>query len=238
MSKLILIRHGQSKWNVENKFTGWVDVDLSLKGEQEARESGALINNLNIKIDKSFTSYLLRAIKTLEIALKTMKNENKYEKAWELNERHYGALTGLNKDETKKKIGEEKFKIYRRSWNIAPPKMLDDDDNKKNFGELNLKIPKEKIPSSESLEDTYKRVVPYYENKVIGHLKLNKNVIISAHGNSLRALCKYLFNISNEKINKLEIPTGNPFLINLDKELKIKNFRYLNKERSKEVIDI
>ena len=116
--------------------------------------------------------------------------------------------------------------------------MLDDDDNKKNFGELNLKIPKEKIPSSESLEDTYKRVVPYYENKVIGHLKLNKNVIISAHGNSLRALCKYLFNISNEKINKLEIPTGNPFLINLDKELKIKNFRYLNKERSKEVIDI
>ncbi len=103
MSKLILIRHGQSKWNVENKFTGWVDVDLSLKGEQEARESGALINNLNIKIDKSFTSYLLRAIKTLEIALKTMKNENKYEKAWELNERHYGALTGLNKDETKKK---------------------------------------------------------------------------------------------------------------------------------------
>ena len=145
MSRLILIRHGQSKWNAENKFTGWVDVDLSENGEREAKISGELIKNLNIKIDMSYTSFLKRAVRTLEIVLQYIDAENNYNKSWELNERHYGALTGLNKDETKK-IRRKKFKLYRRSWDIAPPEIKDNDENLKLFSPLNIGIPKDKIP--------------------------------------------------------------------------------------------
>ena len=238
MSRLILIRHGQSKWNAENKFTGWVDVDLSENGEREAKISGELIKNLNIKIDISFTSFLKRAVRTLEIVLQYIDTENNYNKAWELNERHYGALTGLNKDETKKRLGEKKFKLYRRSWDIAPPKIKDNDQNLKLFSPLNIAIPKDKIPVTESLKDTYNRVLPFYEKFIKKNLELDKNIIISAHGNSLRALCKYLFKISDEKINNLEIPTGNPLEIEFNNDFSIKKYQYLDSSRKKEVLNI
>ena len=236
MSKLILTRHGQSVWNADNKFTGWVDVDLSDKGREEAKKSGELFNKLNIKIDISYTSYLKRAIETLTIILKSIGLTMKFNTAWELNERHYGSLTGLNKEETKKKIGEEQFKRYRRSWDIAPPPMAKDSKYLENFSPLNGGIPQNKIPLTESLKNTYDRVVPYYDIEINKNLKNGKNILISAHGNSLRALCKYLFKISDTKINELEIPTGNPLIIEFDNQLKIQKYYYLDDTRAKNII--
>ena len=236
MSKLILTRHGQSVWNAENRFTGWVDVDLSEIGIQEAQKSGQLIKNLNINIDKSYTSFLKRAIKTLEIVLQENNLNLELNTSWEINERHYGSLTGLNKEETKKKIGEDQFKKYRRSWNIAPPPMVENDKNQLLFSPLNLSIPKEKIPFTESLKDTYLRVISFYESTIKPDLQKNKNILIAAHGNSLRALCKKLFNISDQKINELEIPTGNPLVVEFNKNLKVTNINYLDKTRDRIVI--
>ena len=236
MSKLILTRHGQSVWNADNKFTGWVDVDLSDKGREEAKKSGELLTKLNIKIDISYTSYLKRAIETLTIILKSIGLSMKFNTAWELIERHYGSLTGLNKEETKKKIGEEQFKRYRRSWDIAPPPMAKDSKYLENFSPLNGGIPQNKIPFTESLKSTYERVIPYYDIEINKNLKNGKNILISAHGNSLRALCKYLFKISDTKINELEIPTGNPLIIEFDNQLKIQNYYYLDDSRSKNII--
>ena len=236
MSKLILTRHGQSVWNADNKFTGWVDVDLSDKGREEAKKSGELLNKLNIKIDISYTSYLKRAIETLTIILKSIGLTMKFNTAWELNERHYGSLTGLNKEETKKKIGEEQFKRYRRSWDIAPPPMAKDSKYLENFSPLNGGIPQNKIPLTESLKSTYERVVPFYDIEINKNLKNGKNILISAHGNSLRALCKYLFKISDTKINELEIPTGNPLIIEFDNKLKIQKYYYLDDTRAKNII--
>ena len=236
MSKLILTRHGQSIWNAENRFTGWVDVDLSEKGILEAQKSGELIKNLNIQIDVSYTSFLKRAIKTLTTILKKNRLELKFNTSWEINERHYGSLTGLNKEETKKKIGEEQFKKYRRSWDISPPPMSENDSNHSLFSPLNASIPTGMIPFTESLKDTYERVIPYYEKEIKRHVAENKNVLISAHGNSLRALCKYLFKISDNKINELEIPTGNPLVIEFEPDLKINEYFYLDKNRSKSII--
>ena len=236
MSKLILTRHGQSIWNAENRFTGWVDVDLSKKGILEAQISGELIKNLDIKIDVSYTSFLKRAIKTLTTILKENDLDLKFNTSWELNERHYGSLTGLNKEETKKKVGEEQFKKYRRSWDTQPPPIAENDKNHSLFSPLNASIPLGMIPFTESLKDSYKRVIPYYENEIQKHIKENKNVLISAHGNSLRALCKYLFKISDQKINELEIPTGNPLVIEFNANLKIENYYYLDKSRSKTII--
>ena len=236
MSKLILTRHGQSIWNAENRFTGWVDVDLSDKGVKEAEKSGELIKKLNTKIDISYTSYLKRAIKTLTTILQKNNLEIKFNTAWQLNERHYGSLTGLNKDKTKKEIGEEQFKKYRRSWDIPPPPMIENDKNQSLFSPLNASIPVGMIPFTESLKDTYKRVIPYYEKEIQKHIKESKNVLISAHGNSLRTLCKYLFKISDEKINELEIPTGNPLIIEFDNNLEIKKYNYLDETRAKTII--
>jgi len=236
MTKLILIRHGQSVWNAENRFTGWVDVDLSDKGVLEAEKSGQIIKDLNIKIDISYTSYLKRAVKTLTTILKKNGLELKFNTAWQLNERHYGSLTGLNKEETKKKIGEEQFKKYRRSWDVAPPLMAKDSSYLKNFSPLNGGIPKNKIPLTESLKNTYERVIPFYDIEINKNLKNGKNILISAHGNSLRALCKYLFKISDTKINELEIPTGNPLIIEFDNQLKIQKYYYLDDSRAKDII--
>ena len=236
MTKLILTRHGQSVWNAENRFTGWVDVDLSNNGIQEAEKSGQLIKELKIKIDVSYTSYLKRAIKTLTTILKINNLELKFNTAWQLNERHYGSLTGLNKEETKKEIGEEQFKKYRRSWDIAPPPMNAESEYQTLFSPLNSSIPVGMTPFTESLKDTYDRVVPFFENEIKKNLLENRNILISAHGNSLRALCKYLFNISDGKINQLEIPTGNPLVIELDNKLKINKNFYLDKIRSKEIV--
>jgi len=236
MSKLILTRHGQSVWNAENRFTGWVDVDLSEQGIIEARKSGVLIKNLNINIDISYTSFLKRAIKTLKVILAENNLELDLNTSWEINERHYGSLTGLNKEETKKKIGEEQFKQYRRSWDIAPPLMPMNDKNHSLFSSLNTNIPQGMIPLTESLKDTYNRVIPFFESKIKPNLQNNKNIIIAAHGNSLRALCKKLFNISDQKINELEIPTGNPLVIEFDQSLEVIDIKYLDKSREKPII--
>ena len=236
MTKLILTRHGQSVWNAENRFTGWVDVDLSNKGVQEAEKSGQLIKELKIKIDVSYTSYLKRAIKTLTTILKINNLELKFNTAWQLNERHYGSLTGLNKEETKKKIGEEQFKKYRRSWDIAPPPMNAESEYQTLFSPLNSSIPVGMTPFTESLKDTYDRVVPFYENEIKKNLSAKKNILLSAHGNSLRALCKYLLNISDIKINELEIPTGNPLIIGFDDQMEVNKYYYLDKGRAKNII--
>ena len=236
MTKLILTRHGQSVWNAENRFTGWVDVDLSNKGVQEAEKSGQLIKELKIKIDVSYTSYLKRAIKTLTTILKINNLELKFNTAWQLNERHYGSLTGLNKEETKKKIGEEQFKKYRRSWDIAPPPMNAESEYQTLFSPLNSSIPVGMTPFTESLKDTYDRVVPFYENEIKKNLSAKKNILLSAHGNSLRALCKYLLNISDIEINELEIPTGNPLIIDFDDQMEINKYYYLDKARAKNII--
>ena len=174
MSKLIAIRHGQSTWNAENRFTGWVDVDLSEKGVEEAEKSGKLLKELSIDFDMYFTSYLKRAINTLEIILEILGKENKYNKAWELNERHYGALTGLNKTETKKILGEEQFKKYRRSWDISPPNL--DINSKYSSHKDPLYRGLKNIPNAESLKNTYNRVVPYFEKHIEKHLKQKKNI--------------------------------------------------------------
>ena len=236
MSKLILTRHGQSVWNAENRFTGWVDVDLSEKGIAEAQKSGQLIKKLNINIDVSYTSFLKRSIKTLTTILQENGLELKFNTSWEINERHYGSLTGLNKEETKNKIGEEQFKKYRRSWDIPPPPMAENDKNQSLFSPLNASIPLGMIPFTESLKDTYNRVIPYYEKEIQKHIKENKNVLVSAHGNSLRALCKYLFKISDQKINELEIPTGNPLIIEFNNNLEIQKYYYLDEARAKTII--
>ena len=234
MGKLIAIRHGQSIWNAENRFTGWVDVDLSEKGVLEAEKSGKLLKDLNLNYDICFTSCLKRAIKTLEIVLKIVGKESKYTKAWELNERHYGAFTGLDKFKTKEKLGEEKFNQYRRSWDNPPPVL----DKESKYSSHNDSLYKglKSVPNTESLKNTYDRVIPYFKKNIQEHLKKDKNIIISAHGNSIRALCKYLFNISEKKINELEIPTGNPLIILFDKNLKIENSYYLDKERETKII--
>ena len=236
MSKLILTRHGQSVWNAENRFTGWVDVELSEQGILEARKSGLLIKNLNINIDIAYTSFLKRAIKTLTVILEENNLELELNPSWEINERHYGSLTGLNKEETKKKIGEEQFKKYRRSWDISPPPMTENDKNQSLFSPLNSSIPESLIPLTESLKDTYNRVIPFFESRIKPNLQKNKNIIITAHGNSLRALCKKLFNISDQKINELEIPTGNPLVIAFDQNLDVKDIQYLDKSREKTII--
>jgi len=237
MSKLFLVRHGQSEWNSQNRFTGWVDVELSDQGKNEAKKSGELLNNLNINLDFCYTSFLRRAINTLEIILKELgKSDLKFTMAWELNERHYGSLTGLDKDEMKKKLGEELFKKYRRSWDIAPPPMENNNENEKLYSPLNKNINQNVIPKTESLKDTYERVMPYFTKEIKARLENNKNVLIAAHGNSLRALCKNLFKISDTKINELEIPTGNPLMIDFDNDFTIKNIEYLDKLREKKII--
>ena len=237
MVKLILIRHGQSLWNAENKFTGWADPSLSSKGKIEAKEAGEFLKKSNIQV--CFTSMLTRAIDTLEILLQELENNTiKTFKAWELNERHYGALTGLNKAEVKKKLGDTMFLAYRRSWNTAPPEIAIDSPYLKDFSKLNNKIPNEKIPKTESLKDTYYRVIKFYNDNIFSFIKNDQTTLIAAHGNSLRALCKYLFNISNEKINLLEIPTGNPMVIKFSNDLKVKNAFYLNEERAMPIFDI
>ena len=233
MNNLILVRHGQSTWNLENRFTGWVDVDLTENGKSEAKKAGQLIKSEKINIDLYYSSFQLRAKNTLKIIQNELQDNKNFKSVWEFNERHYGALTGLNKDEMKIKLGEKKVKQFRRSWDLRP----DPQDKKDPHHPLNIEIYKkisiEKIPDTESLKDTYERVVKFYKNEL--EKKNNKNVLISAHGNSIRALCKYLFNLDNNEISKLEIPTGNPLLIKF-KEDKVISCKYLDIKRSKNLL--
>jgi len=237
MSELILVRHGQSIWNLQNRFTGWYDVELSDNGLSEAKKAGQLLVKKNIRIDFAYTSYLKRANSTLKIILENMKLENiGFTKSWEFNERHYGSLTGLNKSEMKEQLGEEKIKIYRRSWDIAPPELSEDSEFNPRNDIIYNGINEDAIPNTESLKDTYDRVIPYFNINIRPKILSGKNVIIAAHGNSLRALCKLLFNISNENINKLEIPTGNPLLVKLDSDLKFISAYYLDETRAQTII--
>jgi len=235
MSFLILVRHGQSTWNLEKRFTGWVDVDLTKKGESEAEKAGLLIKEENIEIDFYYSSIQLRANNTLKIIQKALNDKKTFSKAWQLNERHYGALTGLNKIEMSEKIGEDKVLEFRRSWDVKPDALKKESPYHPINIETYKNIPKEVLPDTESLKDTYERVTKYFEKEIKKNLE-NKNVLISAHGNSIRALCKKLFNLDNIQISSLEIPTGNPLLIELNANLKIIKCEYLDKERAKDLL--
>jgi 2,3-bisphosphoglycerate-dependent phosphoglycerate mutase len=235
MSYLILVRHGQSVWNLEKKFTGWVDVDLTENGKSEATKAGELIKMKNIDIDIYYSSFQLRAKNTLKLIKQELQDTKVSKEAWQLNERHYGALTGLNKDEMKVKLGEEKVHQFRRSWDLRPDPL----DKNNPYHPINIdtykEIPINKIPDTESLKDTYERVLEFYKQEIENKIS-NNNILISAHGNSIRALCKYLFKLDENQISKLEIPTGNPLVINLDKENTIIDCKYLDKERAKDLV--
>ena len=236
MSHLILVRHGQSEWNLQKRFTGWVDIDLTANGKLEACKSGELLKNTNIKIDNFFSSLQIRAINTLKLIQNTMRIKETFTKAWELNERHYGALTGLNKEEMKRKIGEKKIHEYRRSWSIKPEPLSKNNPYHPINIEVYKDVPKNSLPDTESLKDTYNRVLPYYKNNIQSKLVDRKNILIVAHGNSIRAICKYLFKLDEKKISLLEIPTGNPLIINFDSNNKIIKCYYLDKSRAKDLI--
>ena len=235
MSYLILVRHGQSIWNLEKKFTGWVDVDLTKNGEIEAKKAGDLIKANNINIDIYYSSFQLRAKNTLKLIKEILQDNKVSNEAWQLNERHYGALTGLNKDEMKDKLGEDKIHQFRRSWDLRPDPLSQNNPYHPINIEAYKKIPVEKIPDTESLKDTYQRVLEFYKRE-IEKKTINNNILISAHGNSIRALCKYLFKLDENQISQLEIPTGNPLLLNLNEENKITNCKYLDSERAKDLV--
>jgi 2,3-bisphosphoglycerate-dependent phosphoglycerate mutase len=234
MSYLVLVRHGQSVWNLEKKFTGWVDVDLTENGKSEAKKAGELINKNNLTIDLYFSSVQLRAKNTLKIIQGELKDNKVPSEAWELNERHYGALTGLNKDEMKVKLGEDKVHQFRRSWDLRPDPLDKQNPYHPSNIEIYKNIPEDKIPSTESLKDTYERVIDFYKKKI--EIINDKNILISAHGNSIRALCKYLFNLDNDVISKLEIPTGNPLLIEVNGNKKVLSAKYLDSDRAKDLL--
>ena len=234
MSYLVLVRHGQSVWNLEKKFTGWVDVDLTENGKSEAKKAGELINKNNLTIDLYFSSVQLRAKNTLKIIQGELKDNKVPSEAWELNERHYGALTGLNKDEMKVKLGEDKVHQFRRSWDLRPDPLDKQNPYHPSNIEIYKNIPENKIPSTESLKDTYERVIDFYKKKI--EIINDKNILVSAHGNSIRALCKYLFNLDNDVISKLEIPTGNPLLIEVNGDKKVLSAKYLDSDRAKDLL--
>ncbi|MDB9731851.1 2,3-diphosphoglycerate-dependent phosphoglycerate mutase [Candidatus Pelagibacter sp.] len=236
MAHLILVRHGQSEWNLKKRFTGWVDVDLTGQGKLEACKAGEYIKELKIDINNFYSSFQLRAIKTLNLIQDTLRDKRVPIRAWQLNERHYGALTGLNKDEMKEKLGEDKIQAFRRSWDIKPDPLSRNNPYHPLNLEIYKNIPKENIPDTESLKDTYERVMKFYVDEIQEKLKNDENILISAHGNSIRALCKFLFKLNNQEITLLEIPTGNPLLISLDSKQNIKECSYLDQDRAKDLL--
>ena len=230
MIKLVLVRHGQSVWNLENKFTGWTDVELSEKGVKEAKEAGVALKENGFHFDLAFTSALKRAQDTLKYILQEMNEEDiEIKESWRLNERHYGALQGLNKDETKQKYGEEQVLLWRRSTDVRPPELDVTDSRYPGNDEKYKGLTPEELPKTENLIDTIKRVLEYWNSDIKPEIENGKNVIIVAHGNSLRGLIKYLDDISDEDIIKLELQTGNPICYELDENLKpIKHYYVKN----------
>ncbi len=226
MIKLVLVRHGESVWNLENKFTGWTDVDLSENGINEAIEAGKVLKEKGYTFDIAYTSVLKRANRTLDYILNELELNIPIYRSWHLNERHYGALQGLNKQETAIKYGDEQVHIWRRSYDVQPPALEDNDERYLSM----LNDYTEYVPHTECLKDTIERVIPYWENEILPKLKDNKKIIIVAHGNSLRGLIKYLDNISDEEIVKLEIETGNPICYELDDNLKPIKHYYLKEK--------
>ncbi len=226
MYKLVLVRHGQSAWNLENRFTGWTDVDLTDQGRVEARSAGKLLREGGYSFDVAFTSVLKRAIKTLWIVLEEMNLEwIPVTRAWQLNERHYGALQGLNKAETAEKFGEAQVKIWRRSYDVPPPALESNDERHPRFDPRYADLTPEQLPATESLKITLERVLPYWRSTLTPAIKSGKRVLIAAHGNSIRALVKYLDHISDADISELNIPTGVPLVYELDDDLnRIKSY--------------
>lgn len=232
MKKLVIVRHGQSLWNLENKFTGWTDVGLSEKGREEAINAGKLLKKENYTFDIAFTSVLKRANDTLYYILDELNERDipiRY--SYKLNERHYGALQGLNKDETKAKYGEEQVKLWRRSADVRPPELTKDDPRYPGNDSKYKDLTEEELPLTENLIDTIERVTEYWESDIAPTIKKGKNVIIVAHGNSLRGLVKYLDNLSNEEVIKLEIDTGRPICYELDDNLKPIKHYYIDEAK-------
>jgi 2,3-bisphosphoglycerate-dependent phosphoglycerate mutase len=230
---LAMIRHGESDWNLENRFTGWVDVDLSATGLAQAAKAGVLLRAEKIEFDQAFTSVLKRAIRTLWIVLEGLDRMWLPQTAsWRLNERHYGALQGLNKAETAAKHGKEQVHVWRRSFDVPPPPLALDDAMHPSHDPRYRGVPDDLLPATESLKITLDRVMPYWSEAIAPELARGRNVLIAAHGNSLRALAKHLFEIGDAEIIGLEIPTGNPILIELDDALAPVSARYLDHERA------
>ena len=221
MIKLVLVRHGQSKWNLENRFTGWTDVELSEQGVREAKEAGKVLKEKGYYFDLAYTSVLKRAEHTLDLILKELGEENiEIKRSWRLNERHYGALQGLNKDETRKKYGDEQVLLWRRSSDVRPPELEVTDPRYPGNDPKYKDLTEDELPKTENLIDTIKRVIEYWNSDIKPDLEKGRNIIIAAHGNSLRGLMKYLDDISDEDIVKLEIQTGNPICYELDDNLR------------------
>ena len=226
MPTLVLLRHGQSQWNLENRFTGWWDVDLSEKGIVEARTAGRMMADAGMDFDHCFTSVLTRAIRTLHLVLHEMDRLwLPVAKDWRLNERHYGGLTGLNKQEMIDKVGADQVKVWRRSFDIPPPPLRPDSEFDLSRDPRYTGIA---VPASESLKDTIARVLPYYEAEIVPLLREGRRIVVSAHGNSLRALEKHLSNIADADIVGLEIPTGQPIIYELNDDLSVKDRYYLS----------
>jgi 2,3-bisphosphoglycerate-dependent phosphoglycerate mutase len=239
MYKLVLLRHGESTWNKENRFTGWTDVDLSEKGKEEAHKAGIILKENGFEFDIAYVSVLKRALRTLWLALEEMDQLwIPWEKSWRLNERHYGSLQGLNKSETAAKHGEEQVLIWRRSYDIPPPALEKSDDRYPGKLRVYADVNEKELPVTESLKDTVQRFLPYWHDTISKTIKSGKKVIIAAHGNSLRALVKYLDNMSEDEILKLNIPTGMPLVYELDAELKpIKHYYLGDPEEVKKAMD-
>jgi len=230
MPTLVLLRHGQSQWNLENRFTGWVDVNLTAEGEAQATRGGELIKAEGIEIDQAFTSVLTRAIRTCNLALEAAgQSYVPVIKDWRLNERHYGGLTGLDKAETAAKHGEEQVKIWRRSYDVPPPPL--EAGSAYDFN-VDRRYAGATLPDTESLATTLDRVLPMWDSEIVPQLKAGKTVLVAAHGNSIRAIVKLLFNLSNEEILDIELPTGNPLVLKLDDALKPISAKYLDAARA------
>ena len=228
MIKLVLVRHGQSMWNLENRFTGWTDVELSEQGIKEAKEAGKVLKEKGYGFDIAYTSVLKRANDTLGYILEELGEQDiPVKKSWRLNERHYGALQGLNKDETREKYGEEQVLLWRRSTDVRPPALSKDDERYPGNDSKYSELKEEELPTTENLIDTIERVMVYWNSNIVKDLKAGKKVIIAAHGNSLRGLIKYLDNMTDEEVIKLELQTGNPICYELDDNLKPIKHYYL-----------
>lgn len=239
MKKVVLIRHGQSTWNHENKFTGWTDVDLTERGEQEAREAGKLLKKEGFSFDKAYTSYLKRAVKTLNIILDEMNLDwIPVEKTWRLNEKSYGTLQGLDKTETAKKYGEDQVLIWRRSYDVPPAALEESDERSPWMDKRYSKIDRKYLPLTESLKQTVERILPYWEEEILPSLKDNDEIIVAAHGNSLRGIVMHLKNISEEEILLLNIPTGIPYVFEFDENLNVTKDYFLgDPEEIKKLMD-
>lgn len=240
MPKVVFVRHGESVWNKKNIFTGWTDVELTKEGEKGAREAGKLLKEKGFNFDITFTSFLNRANKTLELILKEMGQNIPIKKSWRLNERHYGALQGLNKKETAKKEGEERVFRWRRGYAVRPPNLAQDDPRHPANNPLYRSVPKELLPNTESLEDMLARTLPFWEEEIVPEIKTGKNILIVGHGTNIRGMRKYLEGISDKDIESVDIPYTTPLVYEFDSNANVLNHYYLGdaEKRSKTIKEI